>query len=346
MGNKYDNSAIEEFFRNNSNYAEAEKIASYLGSNESLLEDLIPFEETHKVWVSDHDKKRVLQKIIGSKSIPLFTISRMLIAAMVIGIVVSSIFLFIHTGKKSVPEEAIGVRVVGVKNNFRQPLKVPLPDGSVAILEQWAEIIYDSGFVHQREVFLTEGTAYFDVRKNPKRPFSVNAKGIRTTVLGTQFWVESPVSNASLTVRLKEGKVKLESTEAQFKMDDVYLEPGQFCYIDKDKNIVTVSNEQNTNKMAVNNLPSSNLITPKNPRDILWTNDGVRFKSAKLKSVLLQLETKYNVRIIIDEKLTDKIVLTGQIYFSDSLRPILKSICDMNNMEYRMSNDSVFMNKK
>ena len=348
MLKEYDINVINDFIANKSSHAEAEKIAAYLENNERLLENLIPFDEKAAELVPFEEKSRVLRQIIGSKSSRIFTIGRILAAAAIIGIMATSVLWLISTKKPDVfVEEAVPSKFVSVRNNSKEQMSITLPDSSVAILEQWAELVYDSAFAHQRNIFLTGGTAYFDVRKDDARAFSVFAKGIKTTVLGTKFRVESPVAQPTITVRLNEGKVKLESIERAFEMDEVLLSPGQVCHINKINKTVSVSGyERKASVASQKTLSADKEANISAPRKVLWTNDGVQFKGAKLKNVLLQLEARYNVKVIVDDVLTDNIVLTGQIYFADSLRPILKSICDMNKMEYEIRNDSVYLRKK
>ncbi|MFT3904653.1 MAG: FecR family protein [Niabella sp.] len=348
MHKEYDKDTIKDFLANKSSYVEAEEIASYLKENEQLLEDLIPFRETNEEMVSFDDKQKILHKIIGvtHPGARVFTIARMLAAAVVIGIIAGSIVLLMHTKKDhALSQQTIAARPVNIKNNSNRPLSILLPDSSTVTLEPMADLVYAQGFADQREVFLTAGTAYFEVRRDSARPFSVHSKGIKTTVLGTKFRVESPMSEPTVTVRLMEGKVKLASTESSFKMDEVVLKPGEFCYINKYTETVTVSKSKNGNNSSKPALSDKKTYL-NNPRRVLWTNSGVRFNNTGLKNVLLQLEARYNVKVIVDDKVTDKIVLTGEIYSTDSLQPVLKSICDMSKLDYEIRNDSIFLKKR
>jgi hypothetical protein len=72
----------------------------------------------------------------------------------------------------------------------------------------------------------------------------------------------------------------------------------------------------------------------------------MQFKQAALKNVLSQLEARYNVKIIAEDDVTKDIVFTGKLYATDSLQPILKSICDMNKLDYTMRGDSIFLQRK
>lgn len=70
--------------------------------------------------------------------------------------------------------------------------KVILPDSSVVCLNSGSVLKYDPAFLRKksREVYLI-GEGYFEVQKNPEKPFIVHADDINVKVLGTVFNVRS-----------------------------------------------------------------------------------------------------------------------------------------------------------
>lgn len=91
-----------------------------------------------------------------------------------------------------------------------------LPDGSSLLLDaaSSAEVRY---FAARRVVALAHGAAFFDVARDPGRPFIVQAGGVRVTVLGTRFGVEVvPGSDGreGVTVQVESGRVRVESDAA------------------------------------------------------------------------------------------------------------------------------------
>jgi transmembrane sensor len=86
----------------------------------------------------------------------------------------------------------------------KTPTRETLPDGSV--VEHKIAAAYTVQFTDAvRHVTLTRGTAYFDVVKNPERPFIVMAGGVRVQAVGTAFSVE--VNHATVEVLVTEGRV-------------------------------------------------------------------------------------------------------------------------------------------
>jgi transmembrane sensor len=84
-----------------------------------------------------------------------------------------------------------------------------LQDGSIVELNTGAQIaIRYSGT--ERRVDLLSGEVYFEVAKNPSRPFIVSARGIEVKAVGTAFNVK--LGDDSLEVVVTHGKVLMDSS--------------------------------------------------------------------------------------------------------------------------------------
>jgi len=84
-----------------------------------------------------------------------------------------------------------------------------LSDGSRVWLNSGSSVIYPVAFVgNDRKVSIT-GEAYFEVAKNPSKPFKVTVKDMTVEVLGTHFNINSYSDEASIKTTLLEGAVKV-----------------------------------------------------------------------------------------------------------------------------------------
>lgn len=88
---------------------------------------------------------------------------------------------------------------------------ISLEDGTSLVLgaKSTVRVMFNDS---QRNVELMNGEAFFNVAKNPNRPFYVTAKDIAVRVLGTQFNVYK--GRDKMRVSVKEGVVELLTTEA------------------------------------------------------------------------------------------------------------------------------------
>lgn len=101
-----------------------------------------------------------------------------------------------------------------------------LPDGSTITLNKHSSIEYNSKFRgNQRRVAL-HGEAFFRVTPDKKKPFVVEVKSIKVTVVGTSFNIRETDSSTDVTV--ESGIVKVESGGRQ-----VMLHPGERIVVNK-----------------------------------------------------------------------------------------------------------------
>ncbi|WGU39315.1 MULTISPECIES: FecR domain-containing protein [unclassified Phenylobacterium] len=96
---------------------------------------------------------------------------------------------------------------------------VTLQDGSRVTLSTDTEVRL-TDWNKQRSLTLVRGEAYFEVAKNPDKPFVVSAEGRTVTALGTAFDVR--VDPGEWSVSLIEGKVRVAGAHAT-----VDMAPGQ-----------------------------------------------------------------------------------------------------------------------
>ena len=115
-----------------------------------------------------------------------------------------------------------GVLAIGLAWRYRQPLefdaqfataigerrRVSLPDGSELYLaaDTHLQVSFDQG---QRQVYLLQGQAIFDVAHEANRAFRVDGGLAQVTVLGTRFVVER--DTRELRISVQRGSVRVEN---------------------------------------------------------------------------------------------------------------------------------------
>ncbi len=112
-------------------------------------------------------------------------------------------------------------------NPNAEPLLVNLPDGSSVLLAAGSRVRYElAGQAANREVYLN-GEGFFEVAKNPQRPFVVYANELVTKVTGTSFRVRAYAHEARVTVRVKTGRVHLRAQADSTGARELVLAPNQ-----------------------------------------------------------------------------------------------------------------------
>lgn len=92
---------------------------------------------------------------------------------------------------------------------------VRLPDGSKAVLGPDSAIRFHFAD-GRRDVELLSGQAFFEVRPDPAHPFAVEARGVRTTVLGTVFDVR--LLGERTRVDVNHGRVRIQSKAERIEL--------------------------------------------------------------------------------------------------------------------------------
>lgn len=110
---------------------------------------------------------------------------------------------------------------VAVTKTFNDDIRLLcLSDGTRVWLNENSEIGYPVQFAKNERLVTLKGEAFFEVKRDPSRPFIITSGTIKTTVLGTSFNVKAYDDNKP-EVNVRTGKVQVESLK-----NTVLLERG------------------------------------------------------------------------------------------------------------------------
>ncbi|WP_291286638.1 FecR domain-containing protein [Flavobacterium sp.] len=110
---------------------------------------------------------------------------------------------------------------VAVTKTFNDDIRLLcLSDGTRVWLNENSEIGYPVQFAKNERLVTLKGEAFFEVKRDPSRPFIITSGTIKTTVLGTSFNVKA-YDESKPEVNVRTGKVQVESLK-----NTVLLERG------------------------------------------------------------------------------------------------------------------------
>jgi len=96
-------------------------------------------------------------------------------------------------------------------NNSDISQTITLSDGSSVLLQPKSKLSYPKIFTgNERKVYLS-GEGFFEISKNPKKPFFVYANEIVTRVVGTSFRIKAYQDQQNVEVLVRTGKVRVKS---------------------------------------------------------------------------------------------------------------------------------------
>ncbi|WP_460639745.1 FecR domain-containing protein [Larkinella harenae] len=105
-----------------------------------------------------------------------------------------------------------------------QPLQLTLSDGTRVYLNKQASLTYPNQFAGQTRSVTLRGEAFFEVTKNPAKPFLITSGAVLTRVVGTSFSVNAPRED-SVQVTVLTGKVAL--SKPGDLQESLVLTPGE-----------------------------------------------------------------------------------------------------------------------
>jgi transmembrane sensor len=216
-----------------------------------------------------------------------------------------------------------------IENNAENVRTVTLPDGSTVGLFAQSSIRYLKEFTASSREIQLRGKAFFEVRKDPSRPFSVYAGGTRTTALGTSFTIDTRAQAYKTTVRLHTGKVVVASANMTAAFKDVYLsQKGESFIFDSYTHraeLVKVATGQTTKTTRVTNIQLSEI-----------TN-------IPLDEVIGALADAYKVKINTGTTSLANIQYTGSIDTAhETIEEALTLICLINDLHYVVEKDGSY----
>jgi len=248
------------------------------------------------------------------------------IAAMLV-LAISAVFYF-NKSSLNKTEYAVQPQDERVINSTQKLVKHVFPDGSIAWMRPSTIISYKKGFnsSENREISM-KGEAFFEIKRNPKRPFIVKTGEVYTKVLGTSFNVKSYKGDKTTEVSVVTGKVMVYTLSGREKdvKQEAFLLP-------KEKVIAAVTSrfekKSETNK----------------DMDI-WQKRSLSFNNVPVKEVVAALNERFKVAIEIKDPIINQYQLTAD--FTDvNLPSVLELLSKSLSITYEINNTGITMSKE
>lgn len=332
---------MERFLSGKATDEEERLVAAYLKDNPERLDQYLTdgswegFEPGAQHGIPSERMRRFLEEKIGKEVKPLVRIrpARRIAPAVAVAasvLLLAGAFAWWRRADSDRPVKAVAVSAPSplkttvppqqaIANTSALSRNYVLPDGSGVRLGAGSRIAFANPFTKdRRDIYLT-GEAIFSVRRDKTRPFTVHAKGIATTALGTVFGVDDrrgPVTK----VRLYSGRVVVREeagTGRTFK--EVYLSPGQELALNAKDFSVRVRTVEKASAPAA--APSVD-------------TKVLAFNNRSLSDIFETLKKTYNVPIIYHREGVKNIQFTGTFNRDkETLESILNTLCSLNELK-------------
>lgn len=205
------------------------------------------------------------------------------------------------------------------------PGAVYLSDGSVVWLKGKSTLDFPKTFTGgTREVRLT-GEAFFEIAKDPERPFIIHSANLTTRVLGTSFNIKDYKELESMEVAVVTGKVSVSANAGVREgPSEIILTPYQKATYSKEKKFIveTESREIKTYQ----SLAKTKLI----------------FKEAPLQDILFLLNDTYDVNIRLGNDAMARCMITADLT-GEPLMVSLKILSKAIGAEYEIKGRDIVL---
>ena len=209
--------------------------------------------------------------------------------------------------------------------------EIKLPDGTTVVLNAGSTLKYQSDYnLSNRDLELT-GEAYFKVAKNADIPLVVNAGSINVKAIGTEFNIKAYDEEGTVETTLIEGKVEITREGLETEKDQfIGLEPNQKAIFIKDEDSFILEKVEGPNSSVVKpvkTIQENILISPRVNVDqvVAWTEGKLILRAENLENLCIQLERKYDVKIVFGDEEIKKFRFTG-ILLDETLEQVLNVI--------------------
>lgn len=197
-----------------------------------------------------------------------------------------------------------------------------LPDGSTVTLNKTSTLYYKKQFLSSTREVNLKGEAFFQVIKNPRKPFLINVNNTQVKVLGTSFNVNALDTLGKIIVSVESGRVMFYDKGDTSNV--VYLSKGDMGIFSSHQQIIKKSGILNKNYLA-------------------WKTGILLFKNKFLVEVCEVLSEYYDINIVVNHSVLKEKQLTAR-YENKSLPEVLDLLTMALDINYIREGDTVFLN--
>lgn len=200
----------------------------------------------------------------------------------------------------------------------RSTIAITLSDGTRVWVNSESELIYNANFNEKERKVRLKGEAYFEVAKDAKRPFIVEANDLSIQAIGTAFDINSYTQNAK--VLLTEGRLKVNGQEKE-----IFIDAG------------------NGAKMIKNQLVAFPI--PDMEEATAWKDGYFYFENKTMQQILDELSRWYGIKIDSNVSL-DKIRYKGGIKRDVTLAEVCNLLKDLTGYQLTIDKEKLIVTNR
>lgn len=199
--------------------------------------------------------------------------------------------------------------------------KIQLSDNSHVYINSDSRLRYPIRFSGRQRSVEMEGEVFFEVTRDPKKPFIVHSDMIEVRVIGTSFNIKSYKSDSLIYATLVDGCIELI---VNGHTEHYILEPNEQACISKISGDVTISNID----------PDFNTG---------WKNGHLTFYKMKFTDICTLLQRKYGYTIEIRDQDLSNTIFTGRFIKDENIFQVLDIIRQNTPFSYSVQDNVIII---
>lgn len=229
------------------------------------------------------------------------------IAASIVFILGLSVYFLFNSNRKnhSQAQNSTLVAYKDIHTRRGEKLQVTLPDGTQIWMNSESTLRFPVQFTHNQRRVSFNGEAYFNVAKNPDKPFIITSKRTRIQVLGTRFNLRDYPAEPLSAVVVEEGKIRFSGSGSP-------------------ENLVLSANQKGTYTESVTPaLTAQNVYNTSKYMD--WKDNKLVLDNLTLQEIVPILERWYGIKVLIGNPKLNQQRYTGT-FKNPTVRQVIESI--------------------
>lgn len=244
--------------------------------------------------------------------------------------VAASVLLLVGAGlgwKLFTQPQPVAPVVYIASSGLRSMQNVTLADGSTVNLGPNSRLVYPAAFTGARREVELDGQAFFDVAKDPARPFVVKNNDMRITALGTAFEVFNYATGKTAEAVLLNGRIEVSVTRRNSGR-----ESNSTVYLTPDKKLVFHKKHR---EISVDTVDADAYTA--------WRKSGsLSFQNEKLSVILPRLEQWYGWKIRCPYAIREKYRFTFKVH-DEPLERILEMLHESSPLCYKKADEDTYL---
>jgi transmembrane sensor len=237
--------------------------------------------------------------------------------------------------KEPVLLHTVNDQMIVFENTTQTDQRLTLEDRSENVLSPGSKIVYPDKFAGDKREVQLVGDAFFEITKNPAKPFLVYSGNLITRVLGTSFRIKSKVKD-HVEVEVVTGRVSVFENKEIFEDKKSLDEAGE-----NSAGVVLTPNQRVTYFIESRHLITSLVADPV----MIAASSGTEtlvFSNTLLPDIVAGLQQEYGIEIVLANENIGKCTFTGDL--SDlSLYEKLELICKSNSAVFEVKGTRILI---